>query len=214
MSFLTSRKVEQARCAPGQKPFKLRDEHHGLFCRVSHTGKVWYVPTSHARPRYGATAWRLPRHGFLKEARRLAAIRQGETPTVTAEPKASDTFGAALDNHIATHRDEWRESTRTRQSWLAERLAPLRKRPLSEIDAAELVEFLRGIADMGQKDTAHRARSMIESVFDDAMILRQVKENPAARIGRHLPKREQKRACRDHGPARVWKTATRNRKIR
>lgn len=191
MPVLTSRKVESARCAPGEKPFKLRDEHHGLFCRVSPTGKVWYVRLrTHGRD----TAHRLgdfPKTD-LKEARRLAAIKQGETPTAPAEPKASDTFGAALDNHIATHRDEWREATRTRQSWLAERLTPLRKRPLAEIDAAELVEFLRGIAETGQKETAHRLRSLIESVFDDAVILRQVKENPAARIGRHLPKREQK----------------------
>lgn len=78
-----------------------------------------------------------------------------------------NTFGAIADEYLANLKaNEAAEITISKNRWLLEDLAaPIRNRPVNDIVPAELLDILRKIEASGRRDTAHRLRSVMGSVF-------------------------------------------------
>ncbi len=118
------------------------------------------------------------------EARDAAAEIKPEKPT----------FGAIADALIAAKESEWRNE-KHRAQWrvsLMEFAAPLRSRPIDEIDTAEVLAVLTPLWQT-RPETASRLRGRIEAVLDAAKAQgHRSGDNPAAwrgHLSHLLPKR-------------------------
>jgi integrase len=118
------------------------------------------------------------------EARDAAAETKREKPT----------FGAIADGLIAAKESEWRNE-KHRAQWrtsLTEFAAPLRSRPVDEIDTAAVLAVLAPLWQT-KPETASRVRGRIEAVLDAAKAQgHRSGENPAAwrgHLAHLLPKR-------------------------
>ena len=118
------------------------------------------------------------------EARDAAAETKREKPT----------FGAIADALIAAKESEWRNE-KHRAQWrasLTEFAAPLRSRPVDEIDTAAVLAVLTPLWQT-KPETASRVRGRIEAVLDAAKAQgHRSGENPAAwrgHLAHLLPKR-------------------------
>jgi len=118
------------------------------------------------------------------EARRRAATAEAGIPT----------FGAVADALIAAKESEWRNE-KHRAQWrtsLTEFAAPLRFRPVDEIDTAAVLAVLTPLWQT-KPETASRVRGRIEAVLDAAKAQgHRSGENPAAwrgHLAHLLPKR-------------------------
>jgi integrase len=118
------------------------------------------------------------------EAKRLAASIEAGIPT----------FGAVADALIAAKESEWRND-KHRAQWrmtLTEYAAPLRSRPVNEIDTAAVLAVLTPLWQT-KPETASRLRGRIEAVLDAAKAQgHRSGENPAAwrgHLSHLLPKR-------------------------
>jgi integrase len=118
------------------------------------------------------------------EAKRQAAIIEAGKPT----------FGAIADALIAAKESEWR-NPKHRAQWrmtLETYAAPLRSRPVDEIDTTAVLEVLKPLWQ-AKPETASRLRGRIEAVLDAAKAQGyRSGENPAAwrgHLAHLLPKR-------------------------
>ena len=118
------------------------------------------------------------------EAKRQALIVEAEKPT----------FGAIADALIAAKESEWRNE-KHRAQWrasLKEFAAPLRSRPVNEIDTGAILAVLTPLWQT-KPETASRVRGRIEAVLDAAKAQgHRSGENPAAwrgHLAHLLPKR-------------------------
>ena len=118
------------------------------------------------------------------EAKRQAAIIEAGKPT----------FGAIADALIAAKECEWR-NPKHRAQWrmtLETYAAPLRARPVDEIDTAAVLDVLKPLWQT-KPETASRLRGRIEAVLDAAKAQgHRSGENPAAwrgHLAHLLPKR-------------------------
>ena len=133
----------------------------------------------------------------LAEARRLRdeaerLVREGRDPIAfrdlaREERAAKPTFGEIADKLLAAKEGEWRNQ-KHRQQWrdsLTALAAPLRPRPVDEIDTAAVLAVLTPLWREKQ-ETASRLRGRIEAVLDAAKAQNyRSGENPAAWRG-HL----------------------------
>ncbi len=118
------------------------------------------------------------------EAKRQAAIIEAGKPT----------FGAIADALMAAKESEWR-NPKHRAQWrmtLETYAAPLRSRPVDEIDTAAVLDVLKPLWQ-AKPETASRLRGRIEAVLDAAKAQgHRSGENPAAwrgHLAHLLPKR-------------------------
>ncbi|MES5484563.1 tyrosine-type recombinase/integrase [Bradyrhizobium sp. INPA03-11B] len=161
---------------PKDKPYMLLDG-EGLHLQVSTTGsRLWRI-----RFRFGGKANMMSLGAFpavsLKEAREKRdqvrkQVAAGINPSLRRKldkisAASADTFGAVADEYLANLKaNEAAEVTITKNRWLLEELAaPIRNRPVGEIVPAELLDILKKIEASGRRDTAHRLRSAMGSVF-------------------------------------------------
>jgi hypothetical protein len=93
------------------------------------------------------------------EAKRQAAIVEARRPT----------FGAVADALVAAKESEWRNDKHKAQwrTTLTEYAAPLRSRPVDEIDTAAVLNILKPLW-LEKPETASRLRGRIEAVLDAA----------------------------------------------
>jgi integrase len=140
----------------------------------------------------------------LAEARRLRddarkTLVSGENP-IEARREAlkarsrKPTFGEVADALIASKETEWRNA-KHRAQWqmtLTEYAAPLRSKPVDEIDTEAVLSILKPIW-LAKPETASRLRGRIEAVLDAAKAQgRRSGENPArwrGHLSHLLPKR-------------------------
>lgn len=161
---------------PKDKPYMLSDG-DGLHLQIDTSGsKLWRL-----RFRFGGKANMMSLGPFpavsLKDARdkrdelkkQLAA---GINPSLRKKldrinAAAPNTFGAIADEYIANLKaNDAADITVSKNRWFLEDLAtPIRNRPVNEILPAELLDILKKIEASGRRDTAHRLRSVMGSVF-------------------------------------------------
>jgi len=161
---------------PKDKPYLLLDG-EGLHLQIYTSGsKLWRL-----RFRFGGKANMMSLGAFpavsLKEAREKRnqikkQIAAGINPSLRKKldrisAASPDTFGAIADEYIANLKaNDAADITISKNRWLLEDLAtPIRNRPVSEIVPVELLDILKKIEASGRRDTAHRLRSVMGSVF-------------------------------------------------
>jgi integrase len=161
---------------PKNKPYMLLDG-EGLHLQIYTSGsRLWRL-----RFRFGGKANMMSLGAFpavsLKEAReKRGAIKKqiaaGIDPSLRRKldrisTSSAHSFGAVADEYIANLKaNDAADITVSKNRWFLEELAaPIRNRPVSEILPVELLDILKKIEASGRRDTAHRLRSVMGSVF-------------------------------------------------
>ena len=137
------------------------------------------------------------------EARKLLAAGTDPSAKRKQDRQASEivmgnTFGAIADEVLANKEaNDAASSTLEKNRWLLKDLAaPLAKRPISEITAAEILQLLKRIETSGRRESARRLRGMIGGVFRYAIVtLRATSDPTVATHGALLAPKVQHRAA-------------------
>jgi len=121
------------------------------------------------------------------EARRLLAkgldpSQHKKAEKIAAAVAASNTFGAIAVERLKKSEDEGAAlATLKKNKWLLDDLAsPLANRPITEITPAEVLMLLQKIERTGRRETAHRLREVIGSVFRLAIVTMRAETDPTA----------------------------------
>jgi integrase len=162
---------------PKSKAYMLSDG-RGLHLYIQPSGsKLWRL-----RFRFAGKANMLSLGSFpevsLLEARGQRGeireqIKQGIDPSQKRKLQkiqatdTHDTFGAIAADYITSlEKNGAAEITVSKNKWLLQTLAaPLAPRPITEIVPAEILSLLKKVEDSGRRETAHRLRGTIGSVF-------------------------------------------------
>ncbi len=196
MGRLTARKVETA------KPGVYLDG-QGLRLIVGATGSRKWVFRFMRRGRSqemglgGATVSLAMARERAAEARRMLAAGQNPIDGARLARAGRPTFGQVADDFLSAKQSEWRNA-KHRAQWemtLQRYCAPLRSRPVDEIDTAAVLEVLKPLW-ASIPETASRIRGRIEVVLDAARargLIGPHKANPArwrGHLDKLLPKRQ------------------------
>src|SRR5665213_2979374 len=187
---------------PRAKPYKLADG-NGLYLLLAVSGKqLWRF-----RYRFGGKQNMLALGSFPEvslatarsrrdDARKLLA--DGKDPTeqrklakIDAAAAARNTFGAVAADYLNKLKEEGAaQATLDKNRWLLEDLASsLTKRPLTTITPAEILFLLQRIEKSGRRETAHRLRGIIGSVFRFAVATLRATQDPTYALRGALLKR-------------------------
>lgn len=206
---LTHAQITQTK--PAEKNKKLFDG-GGLYLEVTPTGaKYWRLKYRFARKEKRLSMGVFPAVS-LKKARELAddarkLLSAGTDPSqarrvdkLTSQTMAATTFEAIAREWHATKSSGWSTShTDTTMERMVLNLFPwLGSRPLTELEAPELLATLRRIESRGAIDTTHRVKSILSNVFRYAIATGRAVRNPAADLGAAL-----KTTVKGHHPAIV-----------
>lgn len=165
----------EIRTAKGQaKAYKLYDE-KGLFLLVKPTGgRLWRFKYFFDRAErllslglYPDVSLKVAR-ARRDEARRMVADGIDPSAKRKAEQDSKiDTFNAIAQEWLLTKKSSLSEGTWQRDhDQLVKMLGPhIGKRPITEIEAPDLLSVLRDIEAKGNHDTAHRVRAVCGRVF-------------------------------------------------
>jgi hypothetical protein len=131
------------------------------------------------------------------DARRMLAAGQNPIDGARLAKAGRPTFGQVADDFLSAKQSEWRNA-KHRAQWqmtLQRYCAPLRSRPVDEIDTASVLEILKPLWT-SIPETASRLRGRIETVLDAARargLIGQHEANPArwrGHLDKLLPKRQ------------------------
>ena len=122
------------------------------------------------------------------EAKRLLAA--GKNPSAARKAQkavaavaAASTFAALSEELIAKKtREKKRPATISQLHYYVGLLTPLHRRPIAEIEPAEVLMALRRIEDRGNASSAHRARSFASEVWRYAIATGRAKANPVTEL--------------------------------
>ena len=94
---------------------------------------------------------------------------------------AQNTFGGIAAEQLAKLEAEGAaKATMAKNRWLLEDLAaPLANRPITQIKPVEVLDLLRRIERTGRRETAHRLRGAIGSVFRFAIVTSRAETDPS-----------------------------------
>lgn len=172
---LTDTAVRQAKAA--EKPYKLADG-EGLYLLVSQAGKYWRWDYRYLGKRKTLALGVYPdvtlgkardRH---RDARRLLAdaVDPGEAKKAgkrAAKLAAVNSFEVVARAWLLEHREAVTQSTYAHTlAWMEKDVFPwLGRRPITEIDAPEILAVVKRIDGRGRRHTAHKVRGKIGMVF-------------------------------------------------
>ena len=131
------------------------------------------------------------------DARRMLAAGQNPIDAARLAKAGRPTFGQVADDFLSAKQSEWRNA-KHRAQWemtLQRYCAPLRSRPVHEIDTTAVLEVLQPLW-ASIPETASRLRGRIETVLDAARargLIGQHEANPArwrGHLDKLLPKRQ------------------------
>ncbi len=198
-----------AKAVATSKPLRLSDG-DGLYLLVQLGGrKLWRFRYTFAGRENMLSFGSFPATSLFEarsrrdEARRL--IESGMDPAakrrldkIAAGNAARNTFGAVAEeylDHLSARGAA--ETTKDKNRWMLQQLAaPLSKRPIAEITAAEVLEVLKRIEKSGRRETAKKLRGSIGRVFRLAVsTLRATTDPTVALRGALLPPKVQHRAA-------------------
>ena len=184
---------------PKEKPYRQFDG-NGLYLEVSPNGsKLWRWKFRYMG-KEGRLALGIYPEVSLAEARRKCdeartVLRNGHDPAVErkktkrpAKLEAANSFDSLAAEVLAKmERDGKAVSTISKQRWFLTHLSPaIGKRPITEIEPAELLEPLKKLERKGHHETAVRTRSFASRVFSYAIASGRAKDNPAQLLHRAL----------------------------
>lgn len=180
-----------------------------LYLLVNATGKYWRMNYRYNGKQKTLALGVYPATSLLKARKARDKTREqlaGGTDPMTAkraEKTAKQTAGEntfkaiALEWH-ATKKSGWSVThADTTLERMEKNLFPwLGSRPLTNIEAPDLLETLRRIEARGAIDTTHRVKSIMNTVFKYAIATGRATRNPAADVGAAL-----KTTVKGHHPA-------------
>jgi integrase len=124
--------------------------------------------------------------GRRDDARKLVAAgidpsQKKKEDKLAVNEAAQNTFGAIAAEHLAKLEAEGKaEQTMAKNRWLLEDLAaPLANRPITQIKPVEVLNLLRRIERTGRRETAHRLRGAIGTVFRYAIVTSRAETDPS-----------------------------------
>ena len=212
--MLTVKEIDSAK--PKPKPYKLADG-LGLYLEIMPTGaKYWRL-----KYRIGGKEKRLA-FGVYPEVRPPEArdkaktardlIRAGNDPSEAKKAVKRNTEIANASTFEIVARD-WMDGRKTQVepgqyiktlSRMENDVFPwMGKRPISEIDAPEILVLLRRIDSRGARYTAHKVRSEISRVFRYAIATGRAKGDPAKDLIGAIPPAAQTHFASITDPAKV-----------
>lgn len=188
-----------------ERPYKLSDG-GGLFLLIETNGsKLWRFRYQFDRKEKMLSLGSFPDVTIAQartkrdEARAVLSsgvdpARKREQDRIIASIAASNTFGVIVSEYIARLQNEnTAASTISKNKWLLEDLAaPLTKRPIAEITPTEILQILQRIEKSGRRDTAHRLRGTLGSVFRFAVVTQRAPLDPTTALKGALLKVEVK----------------------
>lgn len=178
---------------PKKAQFKLHDS-GGLFLIVRPSGgKLWRLKFRHLGKEQQLSLGRYPDVGLADardrrdQARKIIAAGgnpafEKKREAVAASVSAANTFKAVADEFIAKREREGLKAITTgKANWLLRQLdTALGQRPISEIEAYELLAVLRRVEQSGRYETARRLLAFAGRVFRYAVATTRAKRNIAA----------------------------------
>jgi integrase len=195
---LTDTEIKKAK--PGDKPIKLADE-RGLMLQIMPTGgKLWRFRYRFNGKQKDLALGVYPDVSLAKARERRELVRQkladGIDPSEErkavkeADKQAStNTFEAVAREWIEGRTATIAEGSQLRVTARMENdVFPwLGKRPITEIDAPELLTVLRRIDSRGARFTAHKARKEIGQIFRYAIATGRAKTDPSRDLAGAIP---------------------------
>lgn len=181
---------------PKTKPFKLADG-DGLFLVIQPNGsKLWRFRYRLQGAERSLSIGPFPKVTIAEaRARREQAkeqIANGIDPSVqkrldriASGTAARNTFGVIADEYIERlEANGASASTLKKNRWYRDILArPINSRPIAEITPAEILDLLQRIERSGRRETAHRMRGFIGSVFRLAIVTLRATTDPSYALG-------------------------------
>lgn len=193
LAMLTDTAIKKAQ--PRAKPYRLTDE-RGLTLRVQPNGKkLWQVRWRHQGKERIASLGQYPDIS-LKEARdrrddARKKIANGVDPVAEKRAQQAASEAEAANSFEAVAREWWEhwrgarsvqhaESVMTRM--VQDVFPAIGNRPVTDIEATELVQMVKAVAGRGALDLARRCLQISGQVFRYAVAHSKAKRNPAADI--------------------------------
>jgi len=191
--MLTDTAIKKAQ--PRAKAYRLTDE-RGLHLLVQPNGsKLWQLRYRHGGKERTASLGQYPDIS-LKEARdRRDAVRKtialGIDPVADRRAKQAASEANAANNFESVALEWWKQWRGARSNHHAEAVMTRMKqdvfpaigtRPVSDIEATELVKMVKGVAGRGALDLARRCLQISGQVFRYAIAHGKAARNPAADI--------------------------------
>jgi integrase len=189
---LTSMPLSEAKCRnekPGEKQKKLSDG-GGLYLLVLPTGgKSWRLGYRFGGKQKAISFGPYPAvslseaRGKRDDAKKLLAA--GKDPGVRQEPKPGNTFEDIARRWHDNEKSGWVKAHADRVLSRIERdvFPQIGSKPITEIEAPEILELLRKVEARGALDISKRLRQSIGSVFRFAIAEGKARHNPAADVG-------------------------------
>ncbi len=176
---------------PKEKPYKLSDG-EGLHLFVQPNGSKWWrfryqFVGKEKMLSFGTFPEVSLAQAREKRAEARSLVAEGTDPSqqrreekLAAAVAADNTFGAIVTDFLKKLEDEGKsEATISKNRWLLEDLAkPLIPRPAAEIKSAEILAILKALEKRGLRETAHRLRGAIGSVYRYAIANLKVENDP------------------------------------
>jgi integrase len=180
---------------PAAKPQRLFDG-GGLYLEVSPAGgKLWRL-----KYRYGGKEKRLALGAYpdtgLRDARdkrdtarKLLAdgVDPGEVRKASkaaGEDRAANSFAIIAEQWLSRQSSRMAPATLSKARWTFEDLVNpwIGSRPVSEIDAPEMLKLLRRIEERGAHETAHRTKQRCSQIFRYAIAIGCATNDPTAAL--------------------------------
>ena len=190
---LTDTAIRKAK--PGTSPRRLTDE-RGLYLLLNPNGSQWWRwDYRHAGKRKTLSMGTYPDTG-LKDAREkreaarklLAAgvdpgdVRKAEK--AAGEERAANNFAFIAEEWLARQSPRMAAATLEKARWTLDDLVNpwIGSRPITEIDAPEMLKLLRRIEERGAHETAHRTKQRCSQIFQYAIATGRATNDPTAAL--------------------------------
>ncbi|MBX7542009.1 tyrosine-type recombinase/integrase [Qipengyuania sphaerica] len=185
--------IELKAFSPRDKVYRKSDE-KGLYVEIRPNGsKLWFLKyrIDGKEKRLGLGSYPEVSLAAAREARDAVRvdIRAGRDPLLDRKLAkierrigAGNTFQAVAEDFIATklEANNKADSTIAKARWFLSHLSPaIGKRPIAEIEPAELLAALKKIEKRGHRETAVRTRNFASRVFRHGVATARCKTDPA-----------------------------------
>jgi integrase len=190
---LTDTAIRKAK--PGASPRRLADE-RGLYLLLNPNGSQWWRwDYRHAGKRKTLSMGTYPDTGLKdardkrEDARKLLAsgvdpgdMRKAEK--AAGEERAANSFAFIAEEWLARQSPRMAPATLEKARWtLDELVSPwIGSRPITEIDAPEMLKLLRRIEERGAHETAHRTKQRCSQIFRYAIATGRATNDPTSAL--------------------------------
>jgi integrase len=185
----------------------------GFGLRVTASGiKTWiYIYRIHTRPRR-YTIGRYPDLSLADARDRAKTARnevaRGVDPSATKmELRRAETFGELADQYVKEYAKPRKRTWLVDQTNIARSLGPWRHVKAVEIRRRDVIALLKAIADKGSPIKANRIQSLIRKIFNWAIGLDLIENNPCVGVVRFGKEHRRTRILNEEEIFQFWEAA-------